>query len=411
MRQTKLNLPKGLLFSALILRLFFSAFFFHPDIKSHHFHAQFLTRGVVDIYAYISANLTRLPYRDTFNYPPLTYYLLGSWNAVSRVVLGPDLISWLNDWGPAGYSHPRMFEFMLVLKLPYLILDFLIGFMLLRFNRRSDTNLLLAGFWFFNPVSLYAIYMLSQFDVICAALTVFALLQTKDRRLFPAALALGLGTMLKSYPLLLLPFVLFRSVNLRQLSTALIGFFLGLLLPLLPVIASPEFYYTMSHSNLMQRVFAAGIEIGGAQKLPIFVIIYALTLWLSWGRKKLTDLLPEFLTVTLSVLLVAHFHAQWAIWSLPFVAVVFARCSPARTWPVFVAAAAGFFLTNILLYDQYAFLGLFSPLNPLAMVFPPLPEMVSGFIDPVLLQSLAHTLLTGSGLWLLYFAWKNYAVE
>lgn len=405
MPNPKLNLSKHFLLSALLLRLVISALFFHPDIKSQHFHSQYLRQGVIDIYRFIDANITHLPYRDTFNYPPLTYYLLGSWNAVSRVVLGPELTSWLNDWGPAGYVHPRMFEFMLVLKFPYLLLDFLIGYLLLKLNTRPGTNTLLAAFWFFNPVSLYGIYFLSQFDVICAVMTVGALLLVKNRRYFWASVLLGLGTMLKSYPLLLFPFILFRVKNTKQAFSALVGFILAVALPLLPVISSPAFRYTMSHSNLMQRIFEAGIDIGGAQRLPIYILIYMLTLWLSWNRRSDSDLLPEFTTTTLSVLLVSHFHAQWAIWSLPFLALVFGRFP--RVWPLLISAGLGFFATNFLLADQYAFLGLFNSINPVAIFLPPLPEILKNIFDPFLIQSLAHTLLTGSGIWLIIFAWQK----
>ncbi len=410
MNAAKPQLSKSLLLWALVLRLVVSAFFFHPDIKSQHFHAQFLSRGVIDIYTHISVFGKSLPYRDTFNYPPLAYYFLGTWNLISQNLLGPQLLTWLNDWGPGNYTHPHLFEMLLILKFPYLILDFWIGFLLLKINSSPTSSHGLLAFWFFNPVSLYAVYMLSQFDIVCAFLTVAALLQIKKRQLFSAALLLGLGAMLKSYPLLLLPFVLFRATNIKQLLAAKLGFLVGFIVPVIPVISSPAFRYTMSHSNLMQRVFEAGIDIGGGQKLPLFILIYVFSLWLSWKRRKNSDLLPEFLTTTLSVLLVSHFHAQWVVWSLPFISLLFARL-PRQLLPLTLAAALGYFVTNILIVDQYAFLGLFSPINPVALALPPFPEIISLFVNPVLLQSLAHTLLTGTGLWVIYLAWNTRSYE
>lgn len=403
------SLSKSLLFSALILRLLFSALFFHPDIKSQHFHAQFLGRGITDIYSHLAANQKNLPYRDTFNYPPLTYYFLGAWNIVAKGMLGGQLTDWLADWGPLGYFHPHTFEIMLVLKFPYLVLDFLIGFLLLKIYTHSESHSALLAFWFFNPVSLYAVYMLSQFDIACAALTVLSLLFVKDKKFFAAAVCLGLGTMLKSYPVLLLPFVLFRISTGRQLSAVIFGFLLSALLPLLPVIVSSDFYYTMSHSNLMQRIFAAGIDLGNGQNIPLYVLTYTVTLWMSWNRKTDFYLLPEFLTTTLSVLLLSHFHAQWAVWSLPFVALLFASLGR-RSLPLFMIAALGYFLTNFLVFDKYVLLGLFSAINPLAIAFPEISELVRPFVDPDLLQSLAHTVLSGTGAWIIYLSWKNQGI-
>jgi hypothetical protein len=402
----RINLPGSFFLAALLLRLFFSAFFFHPDIKSQHFHAQFLSRGVFDIYAFVSKSGETLPYRDTFNYPPFTYYLLGTWNMVSQMILGGQLTDWLNDWGPQGYFNPHTFEMMLVLKLPYLFFDFLIALLLTKFSEDSVANRKLLIFWFFNPVSLYAIYMLSQFDVICAAFTLLALLLVKKGDNTRAAFLLGLGTMLKSYPLLLFPFILFRSGKPKNIVIAIISFLLGAALPTLPVILSPQFHYAMTHSNLMQRIFEAGIDIGGGQKLPLYVVIYTFTLWLSWQRRQNKDLLPEFLTTTLTVLLVSHYHAQWAVWSLPFIALFFSR-SRLNLLPLLLLTFIGYFVTNLLVYDQYVFLGLFTAINPLAIVFPPLASLVQPVVDPGLLQSLAHTLLAGSGATLLYIVWKH----
>jgi len=401
------NWLKPLLLSAILLRLLFCLFFFHPDIKSYQFHAQFFRQGVWDIYSYIAKNVSHLPSSDVFVYPPLAYYFLGSINAVSGVILGPDFYSWLNDWGPGGYTHPKMFEFMLVLKLPYLVLDLMLGYLLVLLIGDRKLNQKLLLFWFFNPVSLYGIYMLSQFDVLMALFTVASLILVKNHKLPQAACLLGLGAMIKSYPLLLLPFVIFRSKDKRQFALTCLAAVAGLLLPLLPVLNSSAFRFTMSQSNLMARIFQAGIEVGGGQSLPIYVVCYTLVLWFSFKRKNETDLLPEFLTTTLTVLLFAHFHAQWAIWSLPFLAVVWAK-DKANLWPVYLALAIGYFFTNFLIADQFVLTGIFSSLNNHALLVPALTDTLKNFADLSLVQSTFHTLLTASGLYLIIRLWKNY---
>jgi hypothetical protein len=399
----KISPLKPLILPAVILRLIFSALFFHPDIKSQNFHAQFLSRGVIDIYGFIDQNRPRLPYTDTFNYPPLAYYFLGSWNFITGRILGPGFYSWLNDWGPGGYSSPRMFEFMLVLKLPYVLLDFLIALLLLKLS--ADNRRLLA-LWLFNPLSLYAVYMLGQFDILPAALTVMALVLIRDRRPVAAALLLGLGAALKTYPLLLLPFVLIRTGTIKQFfNAALIGL-LGFIVPLLPVINSAAFRYTMTHSNLMQGIFYAHIEVSSGQSIPLYVLIWVIVFWISWIRRNNYDLLPEFLTLTLTVILISHFHAQWLVWSLPF--LILLTVKNIRLWPVLTAVAVGYFGTVWLIPDQFVLLGLFSPINSQALIFPPLYDLVKTVIQPEFLQSLFHTLLAASGFWLMLTAFKSY---
>ena len=166
--------PAELILSVLVLRLVIAAFFYHPDIKSQYYHAAFFKTGIINIYEFLQFNRTRLPYSDTFNYPPLTYIFLGSWQTLSSVISGPGLDDWLSDWSDRHLYNPDLFFYLLLLKLPYFIADFLILKLLISLvspPRRYPLALL----WLFNPVSLYAIYAVGQFDIIPALMTVAAL--------------------------------------------------------------------------------------------------------------------------------------------------------------------------------------------------------------------------------------------
>ena len=114
-----------LLISAILLRIFFAAFFYHPDIKSQYFHGSFLSAGQIDVYSFIQSQRDRLPYTDTFNYPPLIYFFLGVWYFIARTITGPGLLTWLYDWGPDSLAYSNLFSYLLILKLPYFLADFL----------------------------------------------------------------------------------------------------------------------------------------------------------------------------------------------------------------------------------------------------------------------------------------------
>jgi len=406
MTKPEINKLAAIIIPAIVLRLIFSALFFHPDIKKFHYQVQFLKNGVINVYEYIAANKNLLPNSDTFNYPAGNYFLLGSWNMVSQIVLGSEFSQWQNDWGQEAYSHPRMFEFMLILKFPYLILDLLILALLIKINKSPITNHRLAILWLFNPISLYAIYMLGQIDVICAALTVSSLFLTTKGRLGWAALLLGLGAAIKTYPLLLLPFVIIRSSNFKQwLNSSVLGLF-GFILPLLPVITSSAFRSTMTQSNLTQYIFYAGIPVSVTQSIPIYVVVWVIAFWLSLNRRQNPNLLPEFLTLTLSVTLFSHFHAQWIIWSLPFLILLLVKNN--KLWPVMLALMVGYFGTVFLIPDSFVLFGLFSSINPQALIFPSIYEMVKTVSDPDFIQSIFHTVLAASGIWVIINAWKDY---
>ena len=107
-------------------------FFYHPDIKSQHFHFQFFSKGVFNIYEYLYQNKSTLPYKDTFNYLPLTYYTFGFTQTITKPLLGNGLYQWLNDRGDNSNDHPNIIFYMFLLKIPYLILDLSLGILLLK---------------------------------------------------------------------------------------------------------------------------------------------------------------------------------------------------------------------------------------------------------------------------------------
>ncbi len=361
----------------------------------------------MDVYGYLAQNRAHLGNSDRFVYPPLSYFFLGSINVISGLVLGPDLYGWLSDWGSTGYLHPRMFEFMLILKLPYLLMDLSVGYLIWKYLEKSQNRELALALWFFNPLSLYAIYVLSQFDIVGALLTMAALILVTQKKLTVSAFLIGLGVLIKSYPLFLLPFIYMRIRSLKQFLSVSLATLIALALPLMPVINSPDFIETMRQSNLMQRIFIAALPVGGAQAVPLYIFGYTLVLWQSWKRKEKFDLLPEFLTTTFLVLLLAHFHAQWVIWSLPFLIIVLAKAP--RLWPAFVGAALALFITNLMIADSWVFLATFSPVNNHAVMLPPLTDLIHNSPGVDFLQSLAHTFLAATGLYIIGTAWKDYA--
>lgn len=389
------------LFYALVLRLVVMAFFYHPDLKSQHFHASFLGQGVVNIYSYLAQNRTHLPYTDTFNYPPAAYLFLGSYNWIAQLFSGPGLQAWLNDWQQSSVANPNIFSYLLLLKFPYLLADLAVGVLLLR--EKKSTLLL----WLFNPISLYAIYAQGQFDILPALTTVAAYYLVLHKRLWPAALVLGLGAALKTYPLLLLPFVLMRSKSLPQAITVTVAALGTYLVFLVPFISSPAAREAIFASGLSQRLFSLSWPLGfGESLLPYFVLYFGLWLY-SWSRHFDFDLLPEFLATTLSVLLLSHFHPQWAIWPLPFVVLALTRL-PKLLFPALLGMA-GYFGTIFLLADQFVLVGLFSALNPQLLALPTISSLISPIFSPLLLQSIAHTCLTVCGLWIIYQITRSHA--
>ncbi|KKR54525.1 MAG: hypothetical protein UT93_C0036G0004 [Candidatus Woesebacteria bacterium GW2011_GWF1_40_24] len=125
---------KKILVLAIALRVLVAAFLFHPDIKTFNFQASFLKKGVFNIYTYLTENKKNLSLKDDFVYFPLTYFTLGVNQIVTSPILGGNFDAWLgNADSNSSVTDPNIFKYLLVLKLPYLIADVAIAFLLLNY--------------------------------------------------------------------------------------------------------------------------------------------------------------------------------------------------------------------------------------------------------------------------------------
>jgi len=374
-------MPKinGLILGAVIIRLFFATFFYHPDLRVYYFHGQFLKTGVLNIYSYLEQNRASLPNSNRFNYPPLAYLFFGSWYTVSSVIAGPGLDTWINDWSGQDVYHPQLFFYQLLLKLPYFALDLLSLSVLLTFARSHPQKKFLSAAWLFNPLTLYGIYAVGQFDLLPALLTLLAAALVVRGRLTKASLLLVIGGLLKTYPLLLLPFVLIRSKSWRESLTILLPSIALWLTVQAPFFASPGYSQSVLNSGLANRIFSAGLDLGGGIVISPFVAVYLVILAYSFfARRAKLNLIPEFFAVTILVVLLTPFHAQWLIWSLPFALILLSR-SPSLWLPLTAVMASAFGLI-LLLPDIYVSVGLLAGLNPFLKTIPALPPLIKAQI-------------------------------
>ncbi len=352
-----------LIICAIFLRIFFAGFFYHPDLKSQYFHGTFLKRGVVDIYHYLEQHRQSLPYSDTFNYPPLTYYFLGGYNLLATSIAGSDLTNWIWDWGPDAQQNPQIYFYLLLLKLPYFAADLTILWLLLKLVHGPSQSKNLVYLWLLNPVSLYAVYMIGQFDIVPVLFTVACLVAFGKEKYFQSAFWLGLGAAMKSYPLLLWPFLALSLPNMFLVIATGILTGIVFILPGMPFIESVSYRQSVFQSGLGKRIFAT----------PWYGIFYLVSLIVN-KFKAGPDLVFWFFTVTSGILFFINFHPQWVMWMLPFLTVLNVRY-PKLIIPT-VMFVGLYFIRVILIPDQYMLIGQFVPTIWFASGIPPVASVI-----------------------------------
>lgn len=387
--------------AALFLRVFLAPFFFHTDIKTIFYNSHFFSEGVINIYEFLAKNPDK-SYLGEFPYPPLTYIFYGLLYFPLKVILGPGFPQWL-AMGNDAVAIPDIFRYLFFMKIPLIFFEFLVGILIIKLIK--DKNQAKAGllFWFFNPVNIYAIVLMGQFDIIPTFLTVLALfLLLKKKKAGLAAIALGLGGALKSYPLLFLPFlVIVSSKDWRQRIKLFVFGLLPYGLFVFPFLGSVYFRQSSFVSGLSQRMFLLGLNIGFEEQILLVVLgLTFLLLLADWKIKAPENLPGYFLSLPLVILAGSHFHPQWLLWATPFLALLLAK-EKKLLLPIAILII-GWLGTVFLFNDKFLTWGLISPFDSGVFFFPTVRELIKNVFEPKLLQSLFHTLFSASALWICY---------
>jgi len=385
--------------AAFLLRIFLAPFFFHTDNKTNYYNAHFLSQGVVNIYEFLAKNPSQ-SHLGEFSYPPLTYIFYGILYFPLKLILGPGFTQWLG-MGNDAVAVTGIFRYLFFMKLPLFFFEFLVALLITKLVKDEKETERALLFWFFNPVNIYTIVLMGQFDIVPTFLTVLALyLATEKKKIALGAIALGLGGALKSYPLLFLPFLTVLTLKnwWSRMKLFCVGF-LPYALLVGPFLGSIYFRQSSFVSGLSQRMFFLGLDIGFEEQILLVVLALVFLFLLADRRESGSgNLTAYFLAIPLIILAGSHFHPQWLLWVTPFLALVFAR-KKSLFLPI-VILLLGWLGTVLLFNDKFLTWGLFSPFDSGVFFFPPLRDLVANFIPPSLLQSLFHTIFSGAAFWI-----------
>lgn len=388
--------------------LFLAPFTYHPDIKTIFYQSQFLSQGIFNIYSFFAANPEKA-FLGPFVYPPLAFFTFGLLFIPVKMIAGSGFVDWLGMGNDAvGVTH--IFQYLFVLKLPVIIAHFITAFVMMKFIDGEKKQKIALSLWFFNPISLYTVGFMGQIDSFAVLLTVLALLLAKKKSIY-ATVLLGLGAAFKTYPLLVLPFLAIYSG--KTWSKKLLSFALGFgtyLLFILPFITTPAFYSSTFVSGLSQRLFELKLYLGFGENILIVpaLLIILFLFAVSKRIENINQLSNFFLAVFFVTVTSVHFHPQWALWFLPFLIISFIyNAKDSSVWIALTLLFLGW-LGNILLFDdKFLSWGILSPIDPGILFLPTLSELLHRFFDPLLLQSIFHTIMLASGVYLVSKSFKE----
>lgn len=312
----------------LFIRLIVMPFTAHPDLRGINFAVyQLPFNHIVNIYKVAESGpidyLTNVNFgREYFIYPPLTYFTLGSFMWILKPFYGGEFVHWIQGYGNdivSVLTHPQVFRYLFLMKIPYLVFDVFMIWSLLHFVTTDADRKRVFIYWWLNPIVIFLPYMWGQFDIIPASISVLALWVMRKHPI-TGSLLLGVAAAYKNYPLMFLPVIILAvAKNWRQGLSMFVAGIIPFVLTVAPFATQSFFRSTVLLSTQSQKMLDFMWGIGGDIGIYPFVIGYALiAFWSFYVGRKSGDAIGPTVMSLLWYYSVTNFHEQWFMWVTPF---------------------------------------------------------------------------------------------
>lgn len=399
----------ALLIIAVLIRLVLAASSYHSDLGPWDLAGRVISQGnVLNFYDYIRLLPKDNPIAQNypsylFNYPPAIYFFYGALHNILTLAFPQNFLDDFLFHFTNTLGNPLLNLHLLLLKLPFIFFDIPIAFMIKALVEGEKQKKAVWLLWLFNPINLYATYLIGQFDIIPTffVISCLYLLQKKfANNLLLASVALGVGIAFKIFPLLLIvPFLsVFSSWRKRLGIIAAVS--LPYLLSILPFLSSPGFKNNALVANQSTKSLYAQIPISGGEAIIVFLaaVVFVYFLFLRQSVDK-SQLWRRFFIVLLVFFMFTHFHPQWLVWLTPFLILDLVKNNFKDWLPLLVLCLS--FFGMILLFDPGLSIWLFSPISPKLYGSPGLIEMLGKQGNLNLYRSVLQTIFFGCGLYYL----------
>ena len=290
--------------------------------------------------------------------------------------------AWLAWVSLAQFFAEDLYVHVLVLKLPLIIADTVTALLLYRmFLRLGTSQAARRAFllYYLNPFVILVGSVWGMFDSLPVMFTLGSVILLADRKFDWSAIFLGIGTLLKIYPSLLIPLILvyferrtseyvsWKTVRYLVIvaSVVLIGSFPFLLLDWKSYISSmtghmdPSLWF--SYWSLLGRISIVFYWAAPWGFLIIFSVFYAAILWRFYSSElDLLSINRSALCIFLAFLVTSpKVNAQYLLWPLPHSFLDAHPQNPARQsfLPIFISAAGALSIFLTLPVNEFLILG------------------------------------------------------
>jgi hypothetical protein len=399
---------KALLIGVAI-RLILMPITVHPDLWGHSFIAYFFAyKGELNIYDFLF-NLSKdyplvknIGITDIFIYPPLAYFTLGIFRVLVKPFADPNFLPWLMNNIGNFYSYPNLKLQIFLFKLPYLFVDAGCAFLLAGLFTDLRKKSLAFSLWMFNPITIYATFMIGQLDILPVFFTILSCYLIKKKKAYWGLFSLGIGAAYKIYPLLLIPPAAFLlgETFWRKVKLISVGL-LPYILAILPYLGSRGFRAMVLFGPKETKMLFMNWPVTAAEGVFPFILVLTIVYLMSYFSEKKLNIEIYFLSILLLIFSVTHYHPQWFLWVAPFLVWVMVAKSFKYIEIIIILTVSWIILT--LFFESSLSWGLFAPVWPSLARAPGLTDILMKYIDVAQFKSVIRSAFAGASL---FYCWK-----
>ncbi len=391
---------------------------------------------------------------------PIFFVTAGVLRAAQPILRGLPVVEYLLE-GPrytpgitlqsSARLLPGVNILVFLVKIPYLVADLCIAWMLVRLAPDRVIGRRACAIWMLNPVGIYVSYVIGQFDVVAAALFVVSLLALKEERPLLAALGLGASAAFRTAFIMVAPFYAIYVARRRQTEFPVrkAAYAVGqLVLPALLVVV-PQVYPRVPTFYESANLAMAGTELNGyfgdafynrgrqadaflggliefgvnysgrIKTFPgftdeVLVVPGALTVlvlfalrWRCWNLERLRAMILAGMLVFFAGQL---FHPQWFMWAQPLLTLWLAGRGKTE-WAAAACLVGGYFV-HTWRWGRPTTVETLLPAFPRALQMPGPHELLSGArLDPDLFISFGRSVFSGAaGYVAVVLLWESFWV-
>lgn len=393
---------------AIIFRIFLSAITYHSDVVPFAFAGRVIKEGnVTNFYDYLwrlpdDSPVLKVYPRNLFNYPPMVYFSLGGASLIFTSLIPENIVhQFIYDY-PSLIGNIELNILLILLKLPYLIFDLASALILMSFVKKERNKILIALLWLFNPVNLYATYMMGMYEIIPTffVLASIYVLKKNPKKLLFSALLLGIGATFKIFPILfLVPLMSLTNSWKERIKILLAG--VGVyILTILPFISSYGFRSTALVASQTTKSLYLQLPISGGEAiLPFLALLVFFYMFFIFKKVNVNALWERYFIILILFFMLTHYHPQWFLWITPFFVQDLIH-TKFRHWPLVLIALFSFF-GLVTFFDPGLSIGLFSPIS--SALYRTLGIWDSINIDVNFARSVLQTIFVGVGIYYIYY--------